>query len=626
MLHHLTSTNLSDTPDSSFDETMAPSEEDAETVKLPTDIKFTSVEEVDISLAEYSAGGELGRGGMGSVVAAADKVLERTVALKVMLPGPNESQASRIRFEREARVLARLEHPNIVPVHATGTTEDGRPFYTMKLVKGRTLQSILDGLLKGEAEAGVEYKLDALLNVFRKICDAIAFAHHVGVVHRDLKPENIMVGEFGEVLVMDWGLAKLLGEEEKIVDSVESTGQPELAESGSLTLDGQILGTPQYMAPEQAAGRLNEIQPRTDVYSLGGILHTILTLKPPLSGTTLAEILMRIESGERNSISTDPEPTSAHCPMRRVPEALVAVVAHAMNVKLEERYASVDALASDIAAHQAGFSTVAEKASLSRRLHLWMNRNRKIVLGVVLAFTAVVYTYLGGLLHLRSEQRRLTERINEFRRAKGEFGRMRWHIVHSLQRAPKPRLGEGWQDLWTPLMARSTNVWVMGKRALVSPPGEATVLALPHVPTDDGWTLRMTVRKMFHGGALAVFFPIEGRYGTFVFDRRDDRKGKTELQFDEPRPDPLPKIDEVLTNPDGSWHILTISAEPSGESFSFRASLGDRELISWIGDPNRIHENRYWKIKDPTRLHIGSNGGNWVIESLHVLSHAENPK
>lgn len=606
---------------------MAPSDEGGETVKLPTDIKFTSAADDDISLAEYSAGEELGRGGMGSVVAAADKILERTVALKVMLSGPNESPASRARFEREAKVLARLEHPNIVPVHATGTTEDGRPFYTMKLVKGRTLQSILDGLRTGDTDTAAEYKLDALLNVFRKVCDAIAFAHHVGVVHRDLKPENIMVGEFGEVLVMDWGLAKLLGEEEKNIESALTSDHAELSESGSLTLDGQILGTPQYMAPEQAAGRLSEIQPRTDVYSLGGILHALLTLKPPLSGTTLAEIVKRIESGERNSISTTPESTSAHCPMGRVPEALVAVVAHAMNVKVEERYASVEALAAEISAHQAGFSTVAENASLSRRFHLWMNRNKKTVLAVLLAMTAVVYTYLGGLLHLRSEQRRLTEQINEFRRAKGEFGRMRWHTVHALKREPKPRLGKEWQDLWTPLMAQKTNEWVMGKRALVSPPGEATALALPRVDTDAGWTLQLTIRKMFHGGPLAIFFPLEGRYGTFLFDRRDDdRKGNTELQFDEPLPNPMPRVNEVLTNPNGISHRLVITGEPNGKAYSFRANLDGRELISWTGAPDRIHQNLYWKIKDPTLLHIGSNGGNWVIESLHVLPHRASPK
>ncbi|MDZ4405282.1 serine/threonine-protein kinase [Prosthecobacter sp.] len=163
-----------------------------------------------LGVENYQLGQEISSGGMGSVLEAQDAKLKRTVAIKVMLLEANANAAMRQRFIREAEVLAKLAHPNIVPIYDI-VWEDGLPlFYSMKLVKGRTLQAILLDLRKGVPETLRDYLLDRLLTIFRKVCDAIAFAHSQGVLHRDLKPENIMVGEFGEVLVMDWGLAKLI--------------------------------------------------------------------------------------------------------------------------------------------------------------------------------------------------------------------------------------------------------------------------------------------------------------------------------------------------------------------------------------------------------------------------------
>jgi serine/threonine protein kinase len=163
-----------------------------------------------LGVENYQLGAEISTGGMGSVLEAHDAKLDRTVAIKVMLLEANADARMRQRFLREAQVLAKLAHPNIVPIYDI-VWEDGMPlFYSMKLVKGRTLQAILTDLRKQVPETLRDYSLDRLLTIFRKVCDAIAFAHSQGVLHRDLKPENIMVGEFGEVLVMDWGLAKLL--------------------------------------------------------------------------------------------------------------------------------------------------------------------------------------------------------------------------------------------------------------------------------------------------------------------------------------------------------------------------------------------------------------------------------
>lgn len=157
-------------------------------------------------------GGEIARGGMGSILKAEDCKLGRTIAVKIMLSELNVEESQKQRFINEAAVLARLEHPNIVPIHDLGRTTSGELYYSMKLVKGRTLKNILDAIRDGDAETMKLYTLDRLLMAFRKVCecDALAFAHAKGIIHRDLKPENVMVGEFGEVLVMDWGLAKIL--------------------------------------------------------------------------------------------------------------------------------------------------------------------------------------------------------------------------------------------------------------------------------------------------------------------------------------------------------------------------------------------------------------------------------
>ena len=176
-------------------------------------------------------------------------------------------------------MTGQLEHPGIVPVHQLGVDAQGRLFYAMKLVRGTTLGEIIKRLQAGEPVAVAKYPLGTLLTIFLKVCDAVAFAHSRGVLHRDLKPENVMVGEYGEVLVMDWGLAKVVGAEKGEARPVP-TGSGRLGPaSPALTLDGQILGTPAYMAPEQARGEIGSLDGRTDVYSLGAILYTLLVLR-----------------------------------------------------------------------------------------------------------------------------------------------------------------------------------------------------------------------------------------------------------------------------------------------------------------------------------------------------------
>ncbi len=241
----------------------------------------------DLSGTRYRPLGRLGRGGMGTVHRVEDTALGREVALKVLtLPDAGGDLAARL--VAEARLLARLEHPNIVPVHDLGMLPDGSVFYVMKYVRGERLdQWSRKGATRPE-----------ILRLFLKICEAVAFAHARGIVHRDLKPENVMVGPFGEALVMDWGVAKILASRQEDQPTPGGSG-------GSLpagTAHGTVLGTPAYMAPEQARGEVHRIDERTDVHALGAILYFLLSGSPPVPAAGREEALRQAREGKRRPL------------------------------------------------------------------------------------------------------------------------------------------------------------------------------------------------------------------------------------------------------------------------------------------------------------------------------------
>jgi len=275
----------------------------------------------------------IGAGGMGVVCEAFDNGLRRRMAIKVLNHDRGDDRTSRLRFIEEAQIASQLDHPNIIPVHELGHGPDGGLYFTMKLVEGDTLSELL---FRSPPVYRTSEVLYDLLQIFLKICDAVAFAHSRGVIHRDLKPDNVMVGPCGEVYLMDWGIAKVLGmPEPEISGAISGVGTRE-----ELTGTGCAVGTPGYMAPEQASGRPDVVDQRSDVFSLGAILYQLLTSEGPFPELSLMELLL---ATDRCEIKAPQERTEAALPPR-----LCTITMKALAKDPEDRYQDVPALKADL--------------------------------------------------------------------------------------------------------------------------------------------------------------------------------------------------------------------------------------------------------------------------------------
>lgn len=321
----------------------------------------------------YRLGVELGRGGMGRVVEAFDTQLGRTVALKEVLP--RGSTVIDRRFEREVRITARLEHPSIVPLYDAGTMPDGRAFYVMRRVTGRPL----DELIKRARD--LEERLVLLPNVLAAL-DAIAHAHKRGIIHRDLKPANILVGENGETIVIDWGLAKVIGEDE--ADAGDGMIIPTASDSLQ-TVAGAVFGTPGFMAPEQARGE--ELGPRADVFALGATLYQLLVGRPPISGKSSTEAIA-------SSLQRKIVPVAEAAPS--APIELVAIVEKALMFEPEDRYQHAGGLAEDVRRFLTGQVVAAHRYTRRQMVARFAKRHRAPLSVAALAMVSLaVLAWIG---------------------------------------------------------------------------------------------------------------------------------------------------------------------------------------------------------------------------------------
>ncbi len=352
----------------------------------------------------YRLRGEIAKGGQGTVLQVWDEDLSRHLAMKVLVGKSDESLGTGVppvsprslaRFLEEAQVTGQLDHPGIVPIHELGLDAQGRVYFTMKLVKGRTLKEVFQLVASGQEG----WTRTRALSVLLKVCEAMAYAHHKGGVHRDIKPANVMVGRFGEVYVMDWGLARVRGTEDQMdvrivpeASTVELVSEREQARSGQgselVTMDGHILGTPAYMSPEQALGRLEQIGPHSDVYSVGSMLYHLLAGHMPYvkPGTHPTNYSIWHSVQER-----PPDPLHERAP--DAPAELIAICEKAMARKIEERYRDMGALAEDLMAFLDHRVVKAYQTGALVELRKWVERNK----GLAATSAAAVLALVTGL-------------------------------------------------------------------------------------------------------------------------------------------------------------------------------------------------------------------------------------
>ena len=372
---------------------------------------------LDIDQEKYSDRKLIGEGAQKKVYSVYDKSCSREVAMAVL---KNESPQDEAQFLREGRITALLEHPNIMTVYENGTDSDGSPYFTMKLVHGQTLQNILNKLKADDPEYLQKYTVMNLISIFMKVCDALAYAHSKGIIHRDLKPENIHVGEFGEVLLSDWGLANLQFEncDEQVLND-KTLNEIDL----KVSLKGQIKGTPGFIAPEILNSK-NAYSIQSDIFALGAILHTILTRNVPIKAESVQECLEKTRLGE--FIPFNKDGTKA-C------DSLKAICLKALKVDKENRYQTVNEVISDIKKFQEGFATDAEEAGFLTQLSLFYKRNVKVCNASFAFILVIILLTAYGINSIRKEEKKSNRILQDLVEAYKEKEKLEHELIPVYQ-------------------------------------------------------------------------------------------------------------------------------------------------------------------------------------------------
>ncbi|AGA27415.1 serine/threonine-protein kinase [Singulisphaera acidiphila] len=348
------------------------------------------------------------KGGLGEVFVARDEELGREVALKAIQERLADDPTNRARFIREAEITGNLEHPGIVPIYGLGQSADGRPYYAMRFIEGETLAAAIDRFHSSvepiHAPGKRSVALLGLLRRFNDVCNAIDYAHSRGILHRDLKPSNIMLGLHGETLVVDWGLAKFMGQDTAEPSNTADTAALITGSSSDQTLPGSTVGTPAFMSPEQAAGRIEDLGPSSDIYNLGATLYYLLTGQAPFDHAPAGILLTKVQRGDFR--------TPSAAALGPIPSALEAICLKAMALLPKDRYPSTRAIAEDIERWIADEPVSAQPESRLARLARWSRRHRAWVraASAVLVGLVIVMSLATGVVH-RAWQREQTVRI-----------------------------------------------------------------------------------------------------------------------------------------------------------------------------------------------------------------------